>query len=122
MKNTLDSKVDKLDDTFKKAYEKFKEDTKKKQAEYELKIKTDTDASAMIKRNNRLIDKLKKQLESLTIKRTQNENEWKTKNEALELQKSKLLNQYNELKKRMSCFRNEEAKRMKNLSKNSKIT
>lgn len=31
MKNTLDSKVDKLDDTFKKTYDKFKEDTKKKQ-------------------------------------------------------------------------------------------
>jgi len=93
MKNTLDSKVDKLDDTFKKTYDKFKEDTKKKQQDYENKIKIDTDASALIKKNNRKIDKLKRDLESLTVKRSQNENEWKAKNEALEQQKGKLLHQ-----------------------------
>lgn len=76
----------------------------------------------MIKRNNRRIDKLKRDLESLTVKRTQNDNEWKAKNEALEQQKAKLLHQYNDLKKRMASFRNEEAKRMKELSKNAKST
>jgi len=121
MKNTLDSKVDKLDDTFKKTYDKFKEDTKKKQTDYEQKIKIDNDASTLIKKNNRRIDKLKKDLESLTIKRTQNDNEWKSKNLSLEQQKSKLLKQYNELKKRMTQFRNEETKRLKELSKNSKL-
>jgi len=56
-----------------------------------LKIKEDTEKSAEIKKNNRRIDKLKRDLESLTIKRTQNDNEWKEKNEALEQQKKKLL-------------------------------
>jgi len=55
------------------------------------KIREDTDKSAEIKRNNRRIDKLKRDLESLTVKRTQNENEWYEKNEALEQQKKKLL-------------------------------
>lgn len=93
MKNTLDNKVDRLDETFKKNYEKFKEDTKKKQGDYETRIKSDTEASSHIKKNNKKIDKLKRELESLTVKRTQNDNEWKAKNEALELQKVKLLNQ-----------------------------
>jgi chromosome segregation ATPase len=120
MKNTLDNKVDKMNDTFKRDYEKFREDTKKKQQDFESKIETDNKASKTIKKNNRQIDKLKRDLESLTVKRAQNENEWRAKNEALEAQKSKLLTQYNDLKKRMASFRNEEAKRLKELAKNSK--
>lgn len=99
MKNTLDNKVDKMNDTFKRDYEKFREDTKKKQQDFESKIETDNKASKTIKKNNRQIDKLKRDLESLTVKRAQNENEWRAKNEALESQKSKLLTQYNDLKK-----------------------
>jgi hypothetical protein len=89
-------------------------------ANYDSMHKTKEKNDAQIQKYNRSIERLKKENDKWRLKTSQNAAECNARNKALEKEKEKLAKHYQELKGKMSKFRDEESKKLSELTIYSK--
>ena len=95
-------------------------ETESKLAEYTDHLTRNEKASKEISQLMRDMTRLKEIISNWTQKKLQNSKDCKERNEKLMQEKITILKHYHDLKRKMTIFRQEEAKRLSNLTKNSK--
>lgn len=120
MKHDLIKKIEHLDYTFDTSFNSYVTETESKSAEYTDHLTRNEKASKEISQLMRDMTRLKEIISNWTQKKLQNSKDCKERNEKLMQEKITILKHYHDLKRKMTIFRQEEAKRLSNLTKNSK--
>ena len=120
MKHDLIKKIENLDSTFDINFNNYVTETESKSAEYTDHLTRNEKASKEISQLMRDMTRLKEIISNWTQKKLQNSKDCKERNEKLMQEKITILKHYHDLKRKMTIFRQEEAKRLSNLTKNSK--
>lgn len=120
MKHDLIKKIELLDQDFEVQFSSYVSETESKSNDYTEKLRNnelDSDELAGIMRH---ISRLREVIMNWTIKKQQNSKECSDRNKKLTNEKITILKHYHELKRKMTMFRDEESRRLSNLTKNSK--
>jgi len=120
MKHDLIKKIEQLDQDFEISFSNYVSDTDAKSAEYTKHLGQNEEASIEISQLIREMNRLREIISNWSHKKLQNSKECKERNQKLTQEKITILKHYHELKRKMTQFRQEEAKRLSNLTKNSK--
>ena len=120
MKHDLIKKIESLDYSFDVSFNNYVTETESKSTEYTQHLTNNEKASKDISQLMREMTRLKEVISNWTHKKLQNSKECKARNDKLMLEKISILKHYHDLKRKMTIFRQEEGKRLSNLTKNSK--
>ena len=120
MKHDLIKKIEDLDKDFEVNFNRYVSDTEDRSREYSEKLKKNENDAEQIKTDMRKIQRLKEQIGYWSLKIHQNKRECDERNAKLRKEKETISKHYLELKKKMLTFRDEESKRLANLTTNSK--
>jgi predicted Zn-ribbon and HTH transcriptional regulator/outer membrane murein-binding lipoprotein Lpp len=120
MKHDLIKKIESLDQSFEICFSNYVSETDAKSSEYTTKLNDNQKASTEISQLMRDINRLKEIISHWILKRAQNQKECGDRNDKLLSEKVTILKHYHELKRKMTEFREEESRRLTNLTKNSK--
>ena len=120
MKHDLIKKIEALDENFEISFSNYVTETDSKSGDYISKLKSNEEASKEISQLMREIARLKEINENWSIKKIQNYKESSNRNSKLLEEKHTILKHYHALKRQMTMFRDDESKRLKNLTTNSK--
>lgn len=120
MKHDLIKKIEGLDQDFEISFSNYVSETDAKSSEYTSKLDDNQKASLEITDLMRGINRLKEVISHWILKRAQNQKDWGDRNSKLLSEKITILKHYHELKRKMTEFRDEESRRLTNLTKNSK--
>jgi hypothetical protein len=120
MKHDLIKKIEALDQDFEVSFSNYVSETDSKSAEYTTQLKNNESVSIEIQGLMREIERLRIIIANWSLKKSQNAKECNERNSKLTKEKVTILKHYHELKRSMTQFREEEAKRLSNLTKNSK--
>lgn len=121
---TLNTKLgmiaEKVERDFEHQYSNYEQNTKQMAEEYSNMYKLDEAASKSIKVLHRKIDFLNEEIASWKYKTQQNMKECQARNDALKREKANVLRHYQELKKKMTQFREEEIRKLSKLTTDSR--
>ena len=120
MKHDLIKKIEILDENFEISFSNYVTETDSKSGEYIKKLQSNEEASKEISQLMREIARLKEINENWAIKKVQNYKESSNRNSKLLEEKKTILKHYHALKRQMTNFRDDESKRLTNLTTNSK--
>ena len=120
MRTALVNKTTKLQKDFDTKFSHYISETKGKTTEFEALVKSTDDASKEINRYVKNIDRLKNSIAYWRSKGNQNTRECNARNTALLKEKEKIQKHYQDLKIKMQQFREDQAKRLTELTVNSK--
>ena len=120
MKHDLIRKIETLDQDFEVSFSNYVSETDSKSAEYTTQLKKNEAVSTEILDLMKQIERLRMIIANWSLKKSQNSKECNERNTKLTKEKVTILKHYHELKRSMTQFRDEEAKRLSNLTKNSK--
>jgi hypothetical protein len=120
MKHDLIKKIEWLDQQFEISFSSYISETDLKSKEYTEKLDANQIASHEITDMMRGINRLKEVIAHWILKRAQNQKDWGDRNSKLQTEKLTILKHYSELKRKMTHFREDESRRLTNLTKNSK--
>jgi acyl transferase domain-containing protein len=120
IKIQLEAKQRRLNTDLEAFHQKYTNDTQTKNKEhadyYEKNQKSTKEIDALVAE----IDRLKIKIEHMKLKTHQHTKESKKRNEALRKEKNNINNNYQELKAKMTKFRDDETKRLTELAMNSR--
>lgn len=121
MKHELIKKIEDLDKEFEVNFNRYVSDTESKAEQYKKLLKDNDTSSEKINRFQRSINRLKEQIAYWTLKMQQNKRECEERNSKLKKEKETIVKHYHDLKKKMIQFREDEERRLGNLTINSKM-
>lgn len=121
---TLNTKLgmiaEKVERDFEHQYSNYEQNTKQMAEEYSSMYAMDKKASEEIKKLHRKIDYLNEEIASWKYKTQQNMKECQARNDALRREKANVLKHYQELKKKMTQFRENEIRKLSKLTTDSR--
>lgn len=120
MKHDLIKEIERLDQDFEVAFSNYVSETDIKSADYTTKLQENEKDSKEINKTMRSNQRLREIIYNWSLKKSQNAKECGNRNAKLMSEKITILKHYHELKRKMTQFRDEESKRLSNLTKNSK--
>jgi DNA repair exonuclease SbcCD ATPase subunit len=120
MKHDLIKKIEDLDKEFEVNFHSYVSDTEHKADSYKRLLEDNEKSSQMINTYQRSINRLKEQIAYWSLKMKQNERECHERNHKLRKEKEMIVKHYHDLKKKMIQFREDEERRLGNLTLNSK--
>lgn len=120
MKHDLIKKIELLDQDFEVQFSSYVSETESKSNDYTEKLKKNESDSEDLAKIMRQISRLREIIMNWTIKKQQNAKECNDRNQKLTNEKITILKHYHELKRKMTQFRDEESRRLSNLTKNAK--
>ena len=120
MKHDLIKKIETLDQGFEVEFSTYVSETDSKSTDYTLKLKVNELASIELTDIMRAISRLREVIMYWSLKKQQNAKECNDRNQKLTNEKIQILKHYHELKRKMTKFREEESRRLTNLTKNAK--
>lgn len=120
MKHDLIKKIELLDQDFEISFSNYVSDTDVNSAEYTKQLENNEKAAKQIGTLMKEIGRYKEIITNLSLKKSQNAKECGARNDKLMGEKKMILKHYHELKRKMTQFREEEAKSLSNLAKNAK--
>jgi hypothetical protein len=121
MKHDLIKKIEDLDKEFEVNFNRYVSDTESKATTYKTLLETNEKSSQEINNKQRSINRLKEQIAYWSLKMKQNERECAERNLKLRKEKEMIVKHYHDLKKKMIQFREDEERRLGNLTLNSKM-
>lgn len=121
MKHDLIKKIEDLDKEFEVNFNRYVSDTESKADNYKSLLEDNEKSSLMINNYQRSINRLKEQIAYWSLKMKQNERECQERNQKLRKEKEMIVKHYHDLKKKMIQFRDDEERRLGNLTLNSKM-
>lgn len=121
MKHDLIKKIEDLDKEFEVNFNRYVSDTESKADSYKKLLKDNELSSDKINKYQRSINRLKEQIAYWTLKMQQNKRECEERNTKLKKEKETIVRHYHELKRKMIQFREDEERRLGNLTMNSKM-
>jgi len=121
MRHQLTTQTEQLDRDFEIQFAKYNNDTEKTSKEFEDNFKRNKDKSEEIEKMARDIDRLKERIQIWKVKTEQNAKECQERNAALRKEKNNIAKHYQDLKNRMVGFREEQAKRLSDLTMNTRM-
>lgn len=121
MKHDLIKKIEDLDKEFEVNFNRYVSDTESKADHYKKLLEDNEKSSQMINQYQRSINRLKEQIAYWSLKMKQNERECQERNMKLRKEKEMIVKHYHDLKKKMIQFRDDEERRLGNLTLNSKM-
>ncbi|CAI2366503.1 unnamed protein product [Moneuplotes crassus] len=120
MKHELIKKIDLLDQDFEIQFSNYVSETDNKSNDYTEKLRTNDKDFEELTEITRETARLKEIIMNWTLKKQQNSKECSDRNNKLMKEKVQILKHYHELKRKMTLFREDESRRLTNLTKNSK--
>lgn len=120
MKHDLIKKIEDLDKEFEVNFNRYVSDTESKADNYKKLLKDNETSSKNINTYQRNINRLKEQIAYWSLKMKQNERECHERNHKLRKEKEMIVKHYHDLKRKMIQFREDEERRLGNLTLNSK--
>lgn len=120
MKYNLVQKIDLLDQDFEIQFSNYVSETDSKSNDYSEKLKTNDKDFEELTAIMRDTTRLREVIMNWSLKKQQNSKECTDRNNKLMKEKIQILKHYHELKRKMTLFREEESRRLTNLTKNSK--
>lgn len=120
MKHDLIKKIEMLDQDFEVQFSNYVSETDSKSNDYTEKLKKNDADSNELADVMRSISRLREVILNWSLKKQQNSKECTDRNEKLMNEKITILKHYHELKRKMTLFREDESRRLSNLTKNSK--
>ena len=121
MKHDLIKKIEDLDKEFEVNFNRYVSDTESKAENYKHLLTENEKSSQLINTYQRSINRLKEQIAYWSLKMKQNERECADRNLKLRKEKEMIVKHYHDLKKKMIQFRDDEERRLGNLTLNSKM-
>lgn len=121
MKHDLIKKIEDLDKEFEVNFNRYVSDTETKADNYKSLLEENEKSSNQINQYQRSINRLKEQIAYWSLKMKQNERECHERNQKLRKEKEMIVKHYHDLKKKMIQFREDEERRLGNLTLNSKM-
>lgn len=121
MKHDLIKKIEDLDKEFEVNFNRYVSDTESKADHYKRLLEDNERSSQMINNYQRSISRLKEQINYWSLKNEQNKRECQERNLKLRKEKEMIVKHYHDLKKKMIQFREDEERRLGNLTLNSKM-
>lgn len=121
MKHDLIKKIEDLDKEFEVAFNRYVSDTESKADNYKKLLKDNEKSSQTINGYQRSINRLKEQIAYWSLKMQQNKRECEERNSKLRKEKDQIVKHYHDLKRKMIQFREDEERRLGNLTINSKM-
>lgn len=121
MKHDLIKKIEDLDKEFEVNFNRYVSDTESKADHYKRLLEDNEKSSDQINKYQRSISRLKEQINYWSLKNEQNKRECQERNLRLRKEKEMIVKHYHDLKKKMIQFREDEERRLGNLTLNSKM-
>jgi hypothetical protein len=121
MKHDLIKKIEDLDKEFEVNFNRYVSDTESKADNYKKLLKDNEKSSLKINTYQRSINRLKEQIAYWSLKMQQNTRECEERNSKLRKEKDMIVKHYHDLKRKMIQFREDEERRLGNLTMNSKM-
>uniref|UniRef100_A0A0G4HVM7 Dynein regulatory complex subunit 2 n=1 Tax=Chromera velia CCMP2878 TaxID=1169474 RepID=A0A0G4HVM7_9ALVE len=119
-KSKLEDAVDTIKDKCNQALQDYKTQTDSNTQEYKKLLHEDDKVSREVDQRLRRVERLQQQIADWKSKIIQNRSECEERNSQLRLEKEELQRHYQELKAKMSKFRAEQMRRLRDLSSNAK--
>ena len=120
MKHALIRKIEELDKDFEVHFNKYVNETETQSNTYTTKLQENETMTIDINTDMRTITRLKEECEYNNAKIEQTNLECTLRNDKLKQEYLMIFKHYHDLKKKMLTFRDEESKRLSNLTMNSK--
>jgi chromosome segregation ATPase len=120
MKHDLIKKIEELDKDFEVNFNRYVNETESKSKEYKTMLTKNEDDSEKINKSMRKINRLKNNISYWSLKIDQHKNECEDRNQKLKKEKDSISKHSRELKKKMISFRDDEERRLVNLTMNAK--
>lgn len=120
MRNDLLKKFEELDNQFELQFNRYVTATSSKSEQYRDNLNTNETHTIDIDTQIRNMTRLKEKIQYWKAKIQQNSKECLARNHALRKEKESIANHYQDLKNKMTKFRDEEGRRLANLTGNSK--
>ena len=120
MKHDLIKKIEDLDKEFEVNFNRYVTDTESKADQYKKLLEDNADSAKEIGIYQRSINRYKEQIAYWSLKMQQNKRECMERNQKLNKEKQQIVAHYHNLKRKMTQFREEEERRLGNLTMNSK--
>jgi dynein regulatory complex subunit 2 len=120
MKHDLIKKIEMLDQDFEIQFSNYVSETDSKSNDYTEKLKKNEKDTIDLSETMRQISRLREIIMYWSLKKQQNAKECNDRNQKLTNEKIQILKHYHELKRKMTQFREEESRRLTNLTKNAK--
>lgn len=121
MKHDLIKQIEKLDKDFEVHFNKYASETDHKAESYKKLLNENQIQSGQIDDFQKAINRLKEQYAYWHLKKLQNKKEGDDRNFALKKERDTIVRHYHDLKKKMLHFREDEERRLANLTMNSKM-
>jgi len=120
IKIELVKKINELDQDFELHFTRYVSETESKYNSFKKLLQENENASNIIDKKVRNIERLKEKIQYWRLKIQQNAKECDARNESLRKEKENISKHYQDLKNKMIQFREDESKRLGNLTMNSK--
>merc|ERR1719235_329127 len=120
MRSHLDEKIEQMKEKCNAHLQNYRTQTEANTADYKQMLARDASLSKQVERKLRQVERMQSQITHWKLKIQQNRQECEERNAQLRTEKDHIAKHFQELKAKMNRFRNEEKKRLTDLTQNAR--
>jgi len=120
MKSMLESRIEDMRTACNKCLQEYESNTKRNTGEYRQFLSRDAALSKQVEKKLRQVERMQLSIQHWKLKIQQNRQECEERNAQLRTEKDHIAKHFQELKAKMNHFRNEERKRLTDLTQNAR--
>merc|ERR1719387_2134319 len=120
MRSHLEERIEQMKEKCNRRLLEYESNTKRQTSEYKQYLSRDANLSKQVERKLRQVERMQSSIQHWKLKIQQNRQECEERNAQLRTEKDHIARHFQELKAKMNRFRNEEKKRLTDLTQNAR--